>query len=70
MKFATEVEADILEELRALAESEGRPLKSVVHEALANLIERRRRGQPRRHVSAAYGESLEAYGSVYRKLAQ
>lgn len=69
-KFATQVNSEILSELRKLAQSEGRQLQALVDEALADLIEKRRQGKPRAHVMAAYQASHETFGSLYKKLAE
>ena len=69
-KFATQVNAKTLVTLRALAKSEGRQLQALVDEALADLIEKRRRARPRAHVLAAYGSSHDKYADLYRKLAK
>lgn len=69
-KFATQVDAETLARLRALAQAEGRQLQSLVEEALTDLIEKRRGAKPRAHVMAAYQASHETYGSLYEKLAK
>ena len=69
-KFATQVNSEILSEVRLLAEKEGRQLQALVDEALADLIEKRKNGKPRPHVMGAFHASLERYGSVYKKLAE
>jgi len=67
-KFATQVNAEILATLRALAQEEGRQLQALVDEALADLIEKRRQGRPRAHVMAAYQASHGKYAQLYKKL--
>ena len=69
-KFATQVDTELLAELRALARDEGRQIQALVGEALADLIEKRKLGRPRAHVLAAYGTSHERYASLYKKLAE
>ncbi len=69
-KFATQVDAEILAGVRALAREEGRQLQALVDEALADLIEKRRQGRPRAHVMAAYLTSHEKYAGLYKKLAE
>ncbi len=68
-KFATQVNPAILKALRTLARSEGRQLQSLVEEALADLIEKRKHASPRSHVMRAYLASHERYGPLYKKLA-
>lgn len=69
-KFATQVDADTLAEVRRLAEVEGRQLQSLVEEALTDLLEKRRQARPRDHVMRAYQGSHAAYAELYRKLAK
>jgi primosomal protein N'' len=69
-KFATQINSDILVTVRILAEKEGRQIQALVEEALADLIEKRKRSTPRPHVMAAYAASHKEYGPVYKKLAE
>lgn len=69
-KFATQVDAEILANVRSLARSEGRQIQALVDEALADLIEKRRQGKPRAHIMAAYLASHGPYGELYQKLAE
>jgi len=69
-KFATQVNSEILAEIRALAQNEGRQLQALVDEALADLIDKRKNTKPRAHVLAAYGASHEKYAELYKKLAR
>jgi len=70
VKFATQVNSEILLAVRALAEEEGRQLQSLMDEALADLIEKRKNAAPRPHVMAAYLASHEKFGPLYKKLAE
>jgi len=70
VKFATQVNPNILKIIRDLAESEGRQLQSLVDEAFADLIEKRRQTGPRQHVMDAYRASLAPFGPLYKKLAE
>ena len=69
-KFATQVNSEILSALRGLADKEGRQVQVLVEEALADLIEKRKRGSPRTHVMAAYLASHDKYAPLYKKLAE
>ena len=69
-KFATQVNSDILSTVRTIAKNEGRQLQTLVDEALADLIEKRKNIRPRPHVMAAYLASHEKYGELYKKLAK
>jgi hypothetical protein len=69
-KFATQVNSEILAAVRTLAAQEGRQLQALVDEALADLIEKRKKATPRAHVMGAYFGSHEKYGPLYKKLAE
>ena len=69
-KFATQVNSEILLAVRSLADKEGRQLQVLVEEALADLIEKRKKATPRAHVMGAYLASHEKYGPLYKKLAE
>ena len=69
-KFATQVDAGLLDALKGLAKEEGRQVQSLVDEALADLLEKRRLGRPRAHVMTAYQSSLGRFGNLYKKLAE
>jgi hypothetical protein len=69
-KFATQVNSEILEAVRALAASEGRQLQALVDEALADLLEKRKNGRPRAHVMSTYAANHKRYSELYKKLAE
>jgi len=69
-KFATQVNAETLAALRALAAQEGRQLQALVDEALADLIEKRKQSRPRAHIMAAYLSSHDKYAPLYKKLVE
>lgn len=71
-KFATQVDAELLESVRQLARSEGRQIQAVVEDALRQHLETRQSPSPqgREHVMKAYLRSTERYHGLYTKLAQ
>ena len=69
-KFATQVNAKILSAVRALAQSEGRQLQTLVDEAFGDLIEKRKQTKPRVQVMAVYQASHDEYDELYKKLAE
>ena len=69
-KFTTQVDSEILAAVRSLARSERRQLQSLVDEALADLIEKRKGRGPRPRVMAVYQSSHERYAPLYKKLAE
>jgi len=69
-KFATQMDSEMLSDLRELARKEGRQLQSLVEEAVSGLLEQRRSGKARSHVMKAYRESVEQFRPLYEKLAK
>jgi hypothetical protein len=69
-KFATQINSEILVAVRQLAEKEGRQIQALMDEALADLLEKRKRASARPHVMAAYTASHKEYAPVYKKLAE
>jgi predicted transcriptional regulator len=71
-KFATQVDAELLESVRQLARSEGRQIQAVVEDALRDHIEAKQssRSRGREHVMKAYLKSTERYSGLYKKLAE
>ena len=69
-KFVTRVDSEILSAIRKIAQQEGSQLQALVNEALADLIEKRKRARPRPQVMAAYLATHDKYGKLYKKLAQ
>ncbi len=69
-KFATQVNSETLAAVRALARSEGRQLQALVHEALADLIDKHANARPRPHVMGAYLASHRKFASLYKRLAE
>lgn len=69
-KFATQVDPEVLSELRELANAEGRQLQALVEEALVDMIEKKKGTRPRADVMALYEASHDRYASLYEKLAK
>ncbi len=69
-KFATQADPKILDDLKAIAQAEGRQFQSVVEEAFSDYVTRKRGGQPRRDVMAQLKVSIARNAELYRKLAK
>jgi hypothetical protein len=69
-KFATQVDAELLTQVRTLAKNEGRQIQALIDEALADLIEKHRKSRPRSHVMATYQASHGRFADLYEKLAK
>jgi len=69
-KFATQVDATLLESVRELAKAEGRQIQAVVEDALRQHLESKSPLKGREHVMAAYLESTRRFSGLYEKLAK
>jgi len=69
-KFSSQAAPEVLTALRKIAESEGRPIETVLDEALREYIERKEKGQPRRQAMDAFEQSLSEFDQLYRQLAK
>ena len=70
VKFASQVDAELLGKVRHLAVSEGRQLQALIEEALADLIEKRAQSRPQADAMAVYRSTVARFGSVYERLAK
>ena len=70
VKFASQADPQVLDELKDIARKEGRQFQSVIDEALRDYIEKKQTGRARKHVIAAYEESLSKFGKLYTELAK
>ena len=62
------ISPDVLTALRRIAESQGRQLQTVVHEALADYVEEHRDMRERPMVAATVASSLDEFDTLYRAL--
>ena len=69
-KFATQADPKLLDDLKAIAETEGRQFQAVVEEAFAEYIARKRGDRPRADVMAHFKASVARNSDLYRKLAK
>lgn len=69
-KFATQVEQELLDQIREVANSEGRKLQSIVEEAFRDLLVKRQNGAIRSSVAEAFANSVREFGPLYEKLAK
>lgn len=70
VKFASQADAAVLENLKMIAKAEGRQLQSVIEEAFTDLIEKRRGSQVRPEVKSALQASKRKFDALYRELAK
>ena len=69
-KFSSQLDADLLADVRAISKEEGRQLQSVLYEALTEWVERKRGLRPRSEVLAHLKDSMARNRSLYRRLAE
>ena len=69
-KFSSQAAPEVLAALRKIANEEGRHFQAVLDEALREYIDRKQRRGARRHVAAAFADSIAEFDSLYRELAK
>lgn len=69
-KFATQMDSELLRQLRDYARSEGRQIQSVLEEAIAKLLKEQQGYRMRPDLAATYMESLDRYSELYKALAK
>ena len=70
VKFASQTDPELLEELKAIAKAEGRQLQTLMEEAFRDLVEKRRGSQMRPTVRAALERTLRERDWLYKRLAK
>lgn len=70
VKFSTQVDPQLLKQVRDIADDEGRMLQTVIEEALRSLVEERRQSRPRARVLTAYQAGVTVFDPLYKKLAE
>ena len=70
VKFATQADPALLDQLRTLANHEGRQIQALLDEALREYLQRKQENSPRKTVMEAFNASLEEYDSLYQELAK
>ena len=70
VKFATQADPAVLDNLRHIAASEGRHIQALVDEALREYIERKIGNSPRRHIVSSLNNSMARYDALYKELAK
>jgi len=69
-KFSSQARPELLEEVRAIAAAEGRQFQSVLDEALAEWVERKKGESPRPETIAHLKASIARHRSLYEELAK
>jgi predicted SpoU family rRNA methylase len=70
IKFASQADAQVLDSLKEIAKREGRQFQALLDEALRDYIEKKQTGKARKHVLAAYEESVVKFDTLYAELAK
>ena len=69
VKFATQLSADVLMQLKETAKKEGRQIQAVLDEALREYFHARQQ-HPRPHVMKAFHASIRQHEALYQELAK
>ena len=70
IKFASQADPRLLEDLKAIAKAEGRQLQALVEEAFRDYVDKKRSGQMRPPAAAALERTLREREWLYRQLAK
>jgi predicted transcriptional regulator len=70
VKFASQADPKLLEELKTMAKAEGRQLQALIEEAFHDYVEKKRSGQMRPVVKAALERTLRDRQWLYAQLAK
>ncbi len=70
VKFASQTDPKLLDELKALAKTEGRQLQALIEEAFQDYVEKKRGGQMRPAVKAALDRTMRERKWLYAQLAK
>ncbi|OGH97674.1 MAG: hypothetical protein A2039_06260 [Candidatus Melainabacteria bacterium GWA2_34_9] len=69
-KFSTQANPELLNELKEIAQKEGKQFQLLVNEAFQDLIDKKKNLKPRKHVMTAFEKSLEEFDFLYENLAK
>jgi predicted transcriptional regulator len=70
VKFASQADPQLLDELKAIAKAEGRQLQALMEEAFKDFVEKKRGSQMRPTVRAALERTLRERDWLYKQLAK
>jgi hypothetical protein len=70
VKFASQTDPKLLNELKAIAKAEGRQLQALIEEAFQDYIEKRHGGQMRPAVKSALERTMRERKWLYAQLAK
>ena len=69
-KFSAQADAGLLEELKSIAQKEGKQFQVIINEAFEDLIEKKKQTKPRKHIMAHFEKSLDEFDDLYKELAK
>ncbi len=70
IKFTSQADPKVLAAFKAPAKSEGRQFQALLDEAMRDFLEKKQTGRSRKHVIAAFRDSVREFEPLYRKLAK
>jgi len=69
-KFSTQMDSELLKELKYLAKSEGRQIQSIVEEAVEEYVAQDSGYKMHPTIKKAYAKSIKRFDPLYEKLAK
>jgi hypothetical protein len=70
VKFASQVDADVLAKVRDIAKAEGRQIQGLLDEALRDFVEKKLAEAPQADAMALHRLSMTRYKTLYERLAK
>jgi hypothetical protein len=70
VKFASQADPKVLEDLKTIAKAEGRQLQSVIEEAFTDLVEKKSGVRIGPEIRSALQASKRKFDALYRELAK
>ena len=70
VKFASQADPRLLDDMKAIAKAEGKQLQALVEEAFRDYVDKKRSGQMRSPVKAALERTLREREWLYKQLAK
>ena len=70
VKFSTQMDSELLKELKYLAHSEGRQIQAVLEEAVEQYVAEPKGYKMHPVIKKAYARSIERFDPLYEKLAK
>jgi len=69
-KFSSQADPELLIIIKELAKEEGKQFQTLLDEAMRDLIEKKKRTNPRKHIISCFQECSDIYAPLFEMLAK